>query len=66
MTQVELAGRSGLTAERLSRLVSGNTGARVETMQRLASTVGLRFALVPDDFAADFPAGRLLDESGER
>lgn len=58
----DLARRAGLTQPALSRLLSGQHGARVDTVQRLAAVVGLRLALVPDDdYAADLFAGRLLN-----
>ncbi|WAJ31240.1 helix-turn-helix domain-containing protein [Antarcticirhabdus aurantiaca] len=62
MSKGELARRAGLTHPALSRLLSGTNGARLETVERLASAVGMRLALVPDDdFAADLLSGRILD-----
>lgn len=64
LSQAVLARRSGISAEHLSRLVGGGPSARTETVTKLASVVGLRLALVPDnDYAADLLAGKLIDFS---
>lgn len=63
LNKSELASKGGIAPEQLSRLLSETHGARVDTLDRLASVAGLRLALVPDDdFAADLLSGRLLDE----
>lgn len=62
MAQAELARKSGISPEQLSRLLNGSGGARVETVASMAAVVGLRLALVPDDdLAEDLLSGNLVD-----
>jgi predicted transcriptional regulator len=62
LSKGDLSRRAGLTQPAFSRLIAGRNGARLETVEKLASVLGLRLALVPDDdYAADLVAGRIID-----
>ena len=46
MTQTEMAARTGLAQANISRVLSGRYTPRVDMLERLASTVGLKLTLV--------------------
>jgi transcriptional regulator with XRE-family HTH domain len=46
-TRYRIAQESGVSAGQLSRLVNGERGLRVETIERLADYLGLRIRIEP-------------------
>lgn len=47
ITQADLASRAGTTQSAIARLESGDVTPRVETLQRLADVLGVRFEIAP-------------------
>jgi transcriptional regulator with XRE-family HTH domain len=48
-TRYRIAKESGVSAGQLSRLVSGERGMRVDTLERLAKHLGLQITIAPKD-----------------
>ena len=68
LSQAELAKRAGTDQAHISRMESGETGASLDIVTRIAKELGITVShLVGDDtasFGADHPAGKILsDES---
>ncbi len=54
LTQQQLAAALGTSVPAISRLESGRHGMTVRTLQRLADTLGIEFAIRPRNWAHDF------------
>lgn len=62
----ELAGATGIAAPNLSRLEQGKVDARLSTVARVASALGLSIALVPGSETSLDQVRRRMTEGAER